>query len=906
MNKLICAAAVSAAICAPIAANAFSDVMDPAYETKELLENYRISEQKSNEIVFKNTKAPSSEIKIKFAKLGERTVTDVLLDHVYSSYRNQQLNHCQSDESLAGMGAFEFTCINNQSNIVHFAVTGFANADGSPKSFIRIVDSSAVSGDNAPAEDLAELINFANFKLGYFEEGENEEATTLKHATMRELHDIDLTGIENMVYEASNFWNGKKPSSPVGIENIDVSDKGIKYFLRTSDNKPLYAVIHLDERRDISMLVKESLELSNRGCDKPQMASSPFGSDVDAFRVSCQDAVYGTYFKELKLKKDKLNSYLILTGEENTAVNLGTNGFNQLALYLYEDFFKREIMLSRDNIFAYMDDIDSGRLQPVSKSYMTDTQKAKDERTESEDKAFFATAGSTQNETAAGTSDDGMLLPLIGIAILLLAGGAGAFVYMQKKKGKSSSDDNNNQEPVHETSDGTEMDLTAEIQAAQMEKARLERESQKQRREAELIAKKLEEARKNESPEERRKRLEEIEKQNQEDLAKALSQPKETVAAANIEAQKQMKQMQESGSTGAENPAKASEENISAPAQDAETQAPKKQAASAEEFEEQLQQELKAEAERRKKEEPVKLKGGDLLAKMNQSRDDSAKNDSSIPDARVSSSQIVAFSKKDDADRPVLRMVKEDKKPEPEAKSEKPQAPAPTKMSDLSALGTAGKASKSTSDESIPEIEIEDDEKGTSTAEAPNEEKSIKGSAFNTIPGFETVDAEPAKPIAKEPAPATQKEAVHNSFASIPGMETVDSDDSSRVAEDKAKVKTLSSVAPSSFSSIPGMETVDASPAAEEEKPIHVAAQAHENGVKKKAKNPFDAIVKTGKGTAQAAQAAAEQEQNAESSEVLPKQEPDSKPEAKKTTTRKIRKFNMGSLSISIKNPDNE
>ncbi len=637
-----------------------NDILDPIYETSPLPENYYIKEESKNKIIYANDRVPNMFMSVEFLQSDGKPLYEILADKMYvyrRAHPDDILQSCQNDMTLKNFSSYAFTCIRNQDSTVMVVATQFEDMNNLPSDFYRIMTMAAKSGDSPASDEMGEMINYANYKLGFFENFNIPQKTTLSHYIDDNLRDIDLEGLVKISGEGENLWKGSGINSPIDVENVDITNQGMKFFLKLpSTNEKFLATIHLSEEDStdkIAEQIRDVLASAYHKCKKPKETSDV---DTHTLLTSCSEGDIKVVIRKLPVTKYEFKTYLIITGESSALDQLFTDQslYNRLNSYLNKQFYDTEMLHKSNNVFGYMQEIEAGSQIKASMNYVVDKSTAKslvavksipndDKNTKKPEKE---TSSVVQNNSKYEEDDFKfeILAGALAIAGLLIF----LFIAVKKQKAKKAEEEEarreqeelekHQQENANTSLSGESDELLAEIEAERMARKRA---AYKNQREAENLARELEEKQKNLSEEERKRRkaaLANIASQNAPDaIASALSAPKEKVAESNLKANEMIKaQREEEYSSTEPAPVKEPETKKASSPNNVE---PSVQSSPAEEIqpvqEETVQiqepqvnpadlmkseEELAAERERKRKEEERKARSNELLMKMKQAQ----------------------------------------------------------------------------------------------------------------------------------------------------------------------------------------------------------------------------------------------------------------------------------------------
>ena len=561
IQLLLSLTVLGANVCYGAGVQGKNDILDPAYETAPLPDNYVVAEQTKNKITYANSRVPNVSLTVEFIPSGNRPLYAVLADLTYRykvAHKNDIIQNCLSDFTLKNFASFAFTCVKNQNSTVMVVATQFSDTNNQPSDFYRVVTMSAKSGDSPASDEIGEMINYANYKLGFFEELNVPQKTQLKH-TDDNFDDIDIEGLEKISGEGPNLWSAGSARPPVEVESIDITDKGMKFFLKMpNSNEKVIATMYLSEDDSPNAVVNQmraAIPKTYHNCKKPKENSEV---EISSLLTSCSEGDIKVNIRRLPLNKYEYKAYEIISGSQEVldALFADQSLSKNLSAYLFKEFFDREILHKSDNVFAYLQGIESGQNTPAGIQYVIDRSTAKSmiasqaipgaDKNEKSDKKTAAQA----DPNAQYEEEDYKFIIIAGVA------GIGALVIfliiaMKKQKQKKAEEEEAKrvQEELEKQQGGSESplseggdELLAEIEAERMAR---KRKAYQQQRDAENLAKELEEKRRNMDPDEinrRKAALHDFSKQNAPDaILSALSTPKETVAESNLKANELIK-----------------------------------------------------------------------------------------------------------------------------------------------------------------------------------------------------------------------------------------------------------------------------------------------------------------------------------------------------------------------------
>ena len=513
------------------AAPQVSDVIDPIYETEQLPNSYYAKEKQSNSIIFANNKIPNLTVEVSFVKNNSRQFYEIVADYMYElEHSGSSITQCQNDPTYKALASYEFACVKDQDSLQYIVFTQFEDDNNQPSDFTRIISVSSKTGDNTAIEDLAAMVNTANYQLGFFENFNIPQKSVLTHASSVDYAKIDLEGMQSLSHQQSNLWkNALEVPASIQISSVDVTNQGMKFFLKDSATNQKYIITYsltTEKRNQIVENTKKAIQSIYQGCKGLKEEDR-----ADGFRISvkCKEGNLGFLVKDTYLKKYEYDIYQLISAPEDLLASLEGNNvkFNQIQDYLYKQFFDSEILFQKDNVFAYIQEIETETKPEAGYTYPFDASTAKTieslkaaqannnknngSNASSEDRNKNDIANSPMITTSS--SDD-----LFSLDNLLTFGGIGAIIialvvlfllrnhikskivpYVQKKVAEK--------EQLRQTgfsANDNSSELIAEIEE---ERIRREKERYKQQKEAEKLAKELEARKQNETEEERAKRI---------------------------------------------------------------------------------------------------------------------------------------------------------------------------------------------------------------------------------------------------------------------------------------------------------------------------------------------------------------------------------------------------------------
>ncbi|MBQ1628142.1 MAG: hypothetical protein II098_03160, partial [Treponema sp.] len=480
---------------------------------------------------FANNKIPNLTVEVSFVKNNSRQFYEIVADYMYElEHSGSSITQCQNDPTYKALASYEFACVKDQDSLQYIVFTQFEDDNNQPSDFTRIISVSSKTGDNTAIEDLAAMVNTANYQLGFFENFNIPQKSVLIHASSVNYAKIDLEGMQSLSHQQSNLWkNALEVPASIQISSVDVTNQGMKFFLKDSATNQKYIITYsltTEKRNQIVENTKKAIQSIYQGCKGLKEEDR-----ADGFRISvkCKEGNLGFLVKDTYLKKYEYDIYQLISAPEDLLASLEGNNvkFNQIQDYLYKQFFDSEILFQKDNVFAYIQEIETETKPEAGYTYPFDASTAKTieslkaaqannnknngSNASSEDRNKNDIANSPMITTSS--SDD-----LFSLDNLLTFGGIGAIIialvvlfllrnhikskivpYVQKKVAEK--------EQLRQTgfsANDNSSELIAEIEE---ERIRREKERYKQQKEAEKLAKELEARKQNETEEERAKRI---------------------------------------------------------------------------------------------------------------------------------------------------------------------------------------------------------------------------------------------------------------------------------------------------------------------------------------------------------------------------------------------------------------
>ena len=645
-----------------VAAPQVSDIIDPIFETEQLPNSYYVKEKNQNSMYFANSKIPNLSIEVSFVKNNSRQFYEIVADFMYKlTHKGDNINQCMNDPTYKPFASYQFLCVKNQDSLQYVIFTQFEDDNNQPSDFTRIVSISSKTGDNATVEDLAAMINTANYQLGFFENFNIPQKSVLKYASNVDYSRIDLEGMQNLSLQKENYWAAPQDSSSlVQVTSTDITNQGMKFFLKDGTTNEKYIITYVLTTEKKQKLTENTQKAINSIYHNCKHTVETEGADSARLSTKCDEGAMGILIKDLNLKKYEFDIYEIVTAPEQLLKTLEENKgkFDQIQSYLYKQFFDSEMLNQKDNVFAYIQDIENNLKPEAGIAYPYNSSTAKtiesekavqsknkeknapnDNRSQSdkikediENSAMITTHSSSSSLSLSDMLTYGGLAS-IALALIIL------FIFRRRIKDKvvpymqqkAAEKEQFKQTGVVPGDSGGE--LIAEIEA---ERIRREKERYKQQKEAEKLAKELEERKKNETEEERAKRkasLDEFMQKSAIPGVVASSGEKEQGDVVTETAQNQT--VSETGDTSDNTVTQISESEPDTTPQNtpAPIKSPQQNTVSEpveESEEEKERRRLKEEKIQREKEcQSVKLKGEDLLMKMKMKQKQSSTSSSS-------------------------------------------------------------------------------------------------------------------------------------------------------------------------------------------------------------------------------------------------------------------------------------
>ncbi len=645
------------------ASNGKVDQLDPIYENGTLPNNYYVQEKTDDSIVFANERVPNMFITVKFQPINERQMYELIADYMFRTVHADSVNSCQNSSFYKNFSSIEFECVKNQDSFVQSIFTQFEDQNNQPSEFYRIVTISYKTGDSPASDDVGEMINYANYNLGFFNNLNIPQKTILNHHTDPEFNNIDIIQMQELDKENENLWARHFGSTPVDVEGTDITDKGMKFFLKTKDTNEKFIATMMLSSFQTEGVVKQILEVIPNNFHNCKGTKEQPGVEVSSIKTECDEGNIMINIRQLPLRKYEYFVYEITSGSEELLEKIFADPTlsKQLSTYLYKTFYDKEMLNKKNNVLEYILGVDSGTQQSAPISFVMDNSTAKSLAHGPVDKNVKPeTDPNTKTliqETTSSNDGDSIYTIIAGatgicaLVILLIivakrrkldeeAKAEKARIKEEKARKKAEED----AKKAQATNEG---ELLAEIAAAQIEKEKQQRKIYQQKRDAEELAKKLEEKLKEGGEEELNRRRAALDKFNQtpEAVAAALSQPKTADSQANIEARNQVKNnmsddalladpKDETSTDSKKNTEKKatdkkSKESKASAGNSKETAKNKKiwtnnagaDSVVTEEEQARKEEELREAEEKKRKDQEFKFKGDSLLMKMRKDRD---------------------------------------------------------------------------------------------------------------------------------------------------------------------------------------------------------------------------------------------------------------------------------------------
>lgn len=653
------------------------DRLDPIYEEGILPNNYYVQEKTKDTMIFANDRVPNMNLTVKFVRNNDRPMYEFIADYMFKvEHEAISVDKCQNSPFYKNFSSIEFECVKNQDSFIQVIFTQFEDQNNQPSDFFRITTVSYKTGDGPSSEDIGEMINYANYNLGnaeYFSKMNIPQKTVLNHHTDPDFNNIDISQMEELGKESENLWFRPLGSLPVTVEGTEITDKGMKFFLKTNDtNEKFVATMFLSEESRNEHVVKQ---LSNaipdfyHNCVDWQEISKV---EATSIKAKCDEGNILLNVRQLYLRKMEYFVYEVISGNEDLLNRIFADPLlsKRMSTYLYKTFYDREILHKKNNVIEYIQQVVVGNKKSAPISYVIDnsTEKSialgpstpqKSKPTEDSVKKSFIT------ENAQGGDGSQLYSIIAGAAgvcalVVLLV-----FFIKRRKQDEEARAEKERiraekarikaEENAKKGSEAGEKELLAELAAAQLEREKQQRKLYKQQRDAEELAKKLEEDLKKGGEEEINRRKAALDKFSSgvdpiSKVAAAITQLK--VEASDSEANRQARdQIKNNISETLNAPAKPqtadaekkseakdsgkdqkAEEDKTSQTKDSQTKSASKgkkiwtnstsDSVITEEEKELKEKERLAEmeAEKKRKEQEIKLKGESLLMKMKKDR----------------------------------------------------------------------------------------------------------------------------------------------------------------------------------------------------------------------------------------------------------------------------------------------
>ncbi len=663
-----------------------NDILDPIYDTAPLPTNYYEQEKTKNKIIFANDHVPGMKFSVEFVKAEGRPLQEVLAEKIFTYKQNNKgdvIQNCLPDNTMKSFASVEYFCVKNQDSTVRIIVTQFKDSNNQPSDFYRIAVMSAKTGDAPPSDDLGELINHANYKLGFFETFNIPQQTNLSHNVEPYFQNIDHEGFEQIKGEGKNIWLPSAVTQPLEVENLEISDKGMKFFLKMKDtNEKFVATMFMSDSESPAAVLNQIKASFTQGYHNCEKLKEFVNGDIQGLTASCDEGDMKVNIRRLPIHKYEYKVYEVITGSVELLDNLFANQSlsKQLSEYLFKEFYNRELLLKTNNVFSYISDIDAGSAAAVPIQFIVDrstvkslnlaqsipSKDSKAENGKNGEKEISNTSSLISSHETNYEKEDytyTLIAAVAGIGALVII-----LVVLARNKKKRREEEE--QERIRQEQEASEMaksqasplssgdgELLAELEA---ERAAKRRAAYQQKRDAELLAEKLEAQRKNGGEDEAKRRKEALQDFHAQNapaaIASALSTAKDTVAESNIKANEQIKAQREAensvvpvakpeGTPNKESPKakakgqakagstsenvvklkpvpqpepKAAEQTVQKPESNVDDSYNPQSVPNAEGLKENTKSEaeIKAEEERKRKEAELKAKTNDLLMKM--------------------------------------------------------------------------------------------------------------------------------------------------------------------------------------------------------------------------------------------------------------------------------------------------
>lgn len=541
------------------------DQLDPIYETSALPNNYYVQDKSKNSMVFANERVPNMYLTVKFLPTNGKPMYELIADYMFSTVHNDIVNKCQSASFYKNFASIEFECVRNQDSLLQVIVTQFEDQNNQPSDFFRVATVSYKTGDSPTTDEIGEMINFANFNLGFFEKLNIPQKTILNHHTDPDFGNIDIAQMEELVKENDNLWSKEAFISPTIIDSQEITDKGMKFLMKTKDtNEKFIASMVLSSlsSEDLSNELLSAIPSYYHNC---RDAKKTVGVEFSSINAKCDEGNILVNIRQLHLKKYEFSIYEVISGNAELVNRIIADPVlsKNLSSYLYKTFYDLEMLHKKNNVFDYMANVDAGLIQSAPLSFIIDNSTAKSVARGPVNKNSQAKQEDENKKTLIqmeNSTDDGDYLYTVladvarigALVVLLILFGKrrklNEEAKAEKERIKAEKAKKKAEEYAKKASDANEVELLAEIAAAQIEREKQQKKLYQQKRDAEQLAKQLEERLEQGGEEEINRRKAALDKfatnsDKISSIAVAITQPKVEASdsVANKEARQQIK-----------------------------------------------------------------------------------------------------------------------------------------------------------------------------------------------------------------------------------------------------------------------------------------------------------------------------------------------------------------------------
>lgn len=507
MKKVLTALSLSLGLIMsnPTLAAQKEDLVDPIYENKALPTNFYEYQKTSNYIVFRNDKTPNMEISISFSPIKNQKFYEIVANYMYELTHTEGTNisHCQIVPTYKNFASYEFECTKNQDSLMLVIFTIFEDDNNQPSDFIRTVSIAAKTGDAPSSEDVIEMINYANFNLGKFESFNIPQKSVLRPYSEPSYKNIELEGMEQLVNVDNNLWNGIVTLSGAKIINQDLTNAGLKYFVKSdATNEKFKATLFLDKRTNLEAITQDINDSLIKFYHKCKNVNKNQSLESSSLEISCDEGELAALIFDYPIKKYEFTPYLVISGPKQLLMNTLSSQINSLKTFFYKEYIDREILHYKNNIFNEMLEVEEDISVAAPKTYPIDDTlkqsivalKSIPNKTNQTDQNNNANSNVTnaQNVPTKHEQDDSLYLIIGGVLLtvalllMLLKNKIAMMKLAIKTKQLEKEEEKKTGVPINNDGGG---ELLAEIEAARIQR---EKEIYKQRREAENLAKELE------------------------------------------------------------------------------------------------------------------------------------------------------------------------------------------------------------------------------------------------------------------------------------------------------------------------------------------------------------------------------------------------------------------------------